>query len=123
MHLIRSAEAPMFHLPGLTVTGLASPRRGASETCVWRVRLAPATPGRPHAVTHEEVFVGVSGEAVVTIDGEEQTIGAGDAVIVPPNVSFSLANRSAEPFEAVVSFPVGGKAIAGGEPFTPPWAE
>lgn len=123
MNLIRSAEAPVFTLPGLTVTGLASPRRGATETCVWRVQLAPGTAGVPHQVTREEIFVGVKGGAVVSLDGIERALGPGDAVIVPPHTPFSLANRSSEPFEAVVSFPVGGKAVTNAEPFTPPWAE
>lgn len=123
MNIIRNAEAPVFTLPGLTVTGLASPRRGASETCVWRIQLAPGTPGVPHKVTREEIFVGVGGQAVVTLDGVEHVLGAGDAVIVPPDTLFSLANRSTEPFEAVVSFPVGGKAVTNADPFTPPWAE
>ena len=123
MTVIRKAEAPVFTLPGLTVTGLASPSRGASETCVWRVQLAPATPGVPHRVTREEIFVAVSGRAVVTLAGKEHELGPGDAVVVPSDTIFSLANRSTEPFEAVVSFPVGGKAITDAAPFTPPWAE
>ena len=85
--------------------------------------LAPGTPGVPHSVTREEVFVGISGQAVVTLAGEEHALGPGDAVIVPPDTLFALANRSDEPFEAVVSLPVGGRAITTGEPFTPPWAE
>ena len=123
MTVIRKAEAPVFTLPGLTVTGLASPSRGASETCVWRLQLAPATPGVPHRVTREEIFVAVSGRAVVTVAGTEHELGPGDAVVVPSDTLFSLANRSTEPFEAVVSFTVGGKAITNAAPFTPPWAE
>jgi quercetin dioxygenase-like cupin family protein len=123
MNLIRKAEAPVFTMAGLTVTGLASPRRGAMETCVWRVRLAPSSPGVPHSVTREEIFVGLQGTALVTIDGAEHVLGPGDAIIVPPNTPFSLANPSSEPFEAVVSFPVGGKAVTTSSPFTPPWAE
>ncbi len=123
MTVIRKADAPVFSIPGVSVTGLASPRRGASETCVWRVLVAPGTTGLPHKVTREEIFVGVSGEAVVTLAGVEHALGPGDAVIVPADTPFSLGNRSSAPFEAVVSFPVGGKAVTNADPFTPPWAE
>jgi len=123
MKLIRNAEAPTFSLPGLTVKGLASPRRGAAETCVWRISLAPSSPGVPHRVTREEIFVCTSGEAVATVAGVEHLVGPGDALIVPRDTLFSLANRADAPFEAVVSFPVGGRAITDGAPFCPPWAE
>ncbi len=124
MNVIRKEEAPVFTMiPGLTVTGLASPKRGAKETCVWRIVLAASTPGSPHTVTREEIFVGVAGRATITVDGVEQTLGPGDAVIVPPNVRFALANPGTEPFEAFVTFPVGGQAQTAGGAFTPPWAE
>lgn len=123
--VIRKETAPIFTMPGLTVTGLASPKRGASETCVWRIHLEGERPGLPHKVTREEVFVALAGRAVMTIDGVPHTLSAGDAIIVPPNTMFNLANPEAQPFEAIVSFPVGGKAIADAAqpPFTPPWAE
>ncbi|HVJ88683.1 MAG TPA: cupin domain-containing protein [Labilithrix sp.] len=65
----------------------------------------------------------LSGSAVVTLGGVEHSFGAGDALIVPKDTPFSLANRGEEPFEAMVAFPVGGKALTNAEPFTPPWAE
>ena len=123
MTIIRDADAPCFELPGLTVRGLASPRRGARETSVWRIALAPGTPGTPHAVTREEVFVATAGVALVTLAGGTSELRAGDALVVPAGVSFSLSNPAEEPFEAIVSFPVGGQAVVGGGAFTPPWAE
>ncbi|MDB4936638.1 MAG: Cupin 2 conserved barrel domain protein [Labilithrix sp.] len=123
MYLIRKEQAPVFTLGGLTVNGLASPKRGASETCVWRIELAPKTAGVAHRVTREEVFVGVAGEAVVTIAGTDHRLGAGDAVIVPADTLFALANHSEQPFEAIAALPVGGKAVTDGAPFSPPWVE
>lgn len=127
MTLIRSEDAPVFrlpHAPGVVFTGLASPKRGSRDVSTWRVRLEPGTPGTPHSVTREEVFVAIDGEAVITMLGEEHRLAAGGALVVPPGVEFSLANPSAAPFEAVVVFPVGGQAVPpGGQAFTPPWAE
>lgn len=123
MAIVRKADAPVFHLPGLTVVGLASPRRGAKETCVWQIELAPGTPGVPHRVTREEVFVAVAGTATATLGGEEHRLGPGDALLVPRDTLFALSNPSDSPFEAVVSFPVGGQAITKDGLLTPPWAE
>src|SRR5690349_3642457 len=123
MPIIQHATAPRFELPGLTIHGLASPGRGARETCVWRLSLAAGNPGLPHAVSREEIFVATAGTAEVTLDGVTSELRAGDALIVPRGVTFALANRSEQPFEAVVSFPVGGQAITADGTFTPPWAE
>src|SRR5689334_17164127 len=124
MPIVRKSDAPVFRLPGLSVVGLASPRRGAAETCVWQLALEPGAPGVPHRVTREEIFVAVRGSAVATLNRAEQTLLAGDALVVPANTEFSLANPGGETFEAVVAFPVGGQAVSGEDaPFTPPWAE
>jgi len=124
MPIVRKSDAPVFRLPGLQVVGLASPCRGAAETCMWRLALEPGAPGVPHRVTREEIFVALRGTAVATIDRSEQTLSAGDTLVVPANTEFSLANPGGEPFEAMVALPVGGQAITGQDaPFTPPWAQ
>lgn len=125
MNLIRKEEAPIFTMfPGLTVTGLASPKRGSTETCVWRIVLAPSTErGTLHSVTREEIFVAMSGQATITIAGVDHALRPGDAVIVPADTVFALSNASAEPFEAFVTVPVGSKAVTSDASFTPPWAE
>lgn len=127
MPVIPAATAPTFTLPDApetVFTGLASPSRGARETSVWRVKLAPGTPAVEHSLNREEVIVALMGRAVASFDGVPNGVGAGDTLIVPPAVAFSLANPYTEPFEAVAVLPVGGRARVGdGEPFTPPWAE
>ena len=71
MPLIKSMSAPRFNIvEGLSVTGLAAPSRGASETCVWKLALAPNTPGTPHSVDREEIFVVLAGRATVVLGGE-----------------------------------------------------
>ena len=122
--LITAADSPVYELGGLTVTGLAAPSRGARETSVWRLQLAPGTDGVPHRVDREEIFLALAGHATVTIAGQPHTLSAGAAIIVPPHTDFSVANPGADPFEAVCVLPIGGRAAyPGGEPFTPPWAE
>lgn len=122
MH-IPAASAPLFELPGLRVHGLAAPSRGARETCVWRVTVDPGSPGQTHAVDREEIFVALSGQALLTLDGTPIHLKPGDAVIVPPHRPFSLANPHGEAFSAIAAFPVGGQAhLPDGTSLTPPWA-
>jgi mannose-6-phosphate isomerase-like protein (cupin superfamily) len=120
MPVIRGANAPVFTMPNATFTGLASPSRGAKETCVWRTLVHPGTQGDEHSFDHEEVLVAVSGRAVAVLGGVTHEVVRGDAVVVPAHTAFSLANPHDEPFEAVVSLPVGAVArMAGGEPVIP----
>jgi mannose-6-phosphate isomerase-like protein (cupin superfamily) len=122
MPIVRSATAPQFTIPGLTVTGLAAPSRGARETCVWRLSLAGQTPGTVHTVDREEIFVVLTGRAVANLAGDTIDLAPGDALIVPAQQPFSLANPHPEPFEAFAVLPVGGlAAMPDGAPFAPPW--
>ena len=124
MTIIHSTDAPSFEVPGVHFTGLASPKRGARETCAWRVRLDPGTKPTFHRVTREEIFVALAGKAAIHLDGTVHELRAGDAAVIPPDTEFALSNPDEMPFEAVVVLPVGGQAQLPGEaPFTPPWAE
>jgi quercetin dioxygenase-like cupin family protein len=122
MPVIKASAAPTFEIPGLQVLSLAAPSRGSAESCVWRITVAPGTPGTPHSVDREEIFIGLSGEGRVELDGEDARLAAGDTLVVPAGRSFSLSNPSAEPFVAMVVLPVGGRAVMpDGACFSPPW--
>jgi len=124
MPIVKSSLAPSFDLPALSVRGLAAPSRGARETCVWQLTLAPGTPGTPHSVDREEIFVALGGEAQIAIDGAPPVaLGVGDAAIVPAGRPFSLSNPGPVPFTALAVLPVGSQAsLPGQAPFCPPWA-
>jgi quercetin dioxygenase-like cupin family protein len=124
MPVIKSPTAPRFELPELSVTGLAAPSRGAQETCVWQIELAPGTPGTPHSVDREEIFVVLDGRGRVDLGGSSHELAPGDTLIVPAGESFALANPGNEPMRAIAVLPVGGRArLPGGEAFVPPWAQ
>jgi quercetin dioxygenase-like cupin family protein len=124
MPIIRAESAPQFAWPGLSVTGLAAPSRGARETSVWRLRLEPGAPGAPHSLDREEIFVALAGRALVVLDGEHFELAVGDTLIVPAGQEFSLACAGGERFEAMAMAPAGVRAnLAGGESFAPPWTE
>lgn len=124
MPVITASDAPNFDIPGVRFTGLAAPSRGARETAVWRLSMAPATEPLTHRLTREEVFVVLEGTGRFAIGSERFDVAAGGAVIVPADTDFSLSNPHEKPFEAVAALPVGGRARIGDAlPFTPPWAE
>lgn len=121
--LIDPSDAPQFQLGDLRVQGLAAPSRGARETSIWRLELAPGAEGVPHTLTREEIFYAMDGEASVTIDGTVQALKRGCALVVPAHTEFAIANPHDVPFIAMAVLPVGAQAIVGEEaPFTPPWA-
>ncbi|MFI6584868.1 cupin domain-containing protein [Embleya sp. NPDC050493] len=123
MPLVKAADAPVFEAPLMTAVGLAAPSRGSKENSVWRFTMQPGNPGREHAVTREEIFIAISGKAVVTLDGETRDFHTGDALVVPAHVLFGIAVSGDEPFEAVAILPVGGQAEVGGDLIDPPWAQ
>jgi len=118
--------APPTHTHALEharFTSLATPSVGASEVSVWRVELAPGSVGVTHQLTRGEVFVVLSGRAAVRIGGAPSEAGVGDTIVVPPDTDFALGAAGDEPLVALCVLPAGGQArMAGGEPFTPPWA-
>jgi mannose-6-phosphate isomerase-like protein (cupin superfamily) len=122
MPINKCPQGPHFNLENLAVTGLAAPSRGSTETCVWKLALAPNTPGTPHTVDREEIFVVLAGRATATVGDVTSELSPGDALIVPAHTPFALANPHTESFEAIAVLPVGGLAtLPGGPAFAPPW--
>jgi quercetin dioxygenase-like cupin family protein len=123
MPIIKSCDAPRFDFHGVVFTGGASPSRGARENCVWRTLIAPSTPATPHTLDSEETFIVTAGRGHATVDGDIHDLVPGDVLVVPADTELALANPYSEPFEAIVVFPVGGRArLPSGDAFVPPWA-
>jgi mannose-6-phosphate isomerase-like protein (cupin superfamily) len=123
MAVVPCPSTPTHELGGARFTSLATPSRGSSDTSVWRVEIAPGTPGTPHQLTREEVFVVLSGRAEVRLGDTVSSAGPGDAIVVPAGVPFELSPEGDETLRALCCLPVGGQGLlADGEPFTPPWA-
>jgi quercetin dioxygenase-like cupin family protein len=121
--VIRGEEAPRFEAPGTDVVGYASPSRGSATISAWRVTLHPGAASPLHSLTSDEAFLVVSGRCTFEVHERRHVLGAGDAICVPPDVTFRLLNESDEPFEAVACMAAGGMGRVGdGEPFVPPWA-
>src|SRR5262249_4945731 len=80
--VIRSAEAPVFELPGVRFVGLAAPSRGSAELCTWCLTVEPGLVSpESHRIDRDEVFMVTEGRVRITPDGP--VLEAGDAVVVP----------------------------------------
>ncbi len=125
MHLIQHSEAPVFAAGDTSVTGYAAPSRGAEQVSLWRLDLAAGSTSPLHYMDCEEVFLGLQGAALVTVNGSEHTIGSGDCLILPPGTPFTLHVPGADPFQALACIPAGGQAtmVETGATFPPPWTE
>lgn len=123
MSVIRGAEAPVFELPGVRFTALASPSRGSADVCTWRLTVEPGRdPDEPHTVDQTEIFMVLSGTVRATPGGE--ILGAGDAAIVKAGDPISLVNLGDEPAELIVAIRAGfSGTMADGTRITPPWAQ
>ncbi len=124
MPVLRAPAAATHELGGARFTTLAAPSRGSTDTSVWKVEIRPGTPATPHSLTRQEVFVVLRGTASVQIAGEARQARAGDAIVVPADAEFELANAGSDSLELLCCMPVGGQArLADGCTFVPPWAE
>jgi mannose-6-phosphate isomerase-like protein (cupin superfamily) len=121
--IIHSHDAPTFTQGGTTATGYASPNRGARDLSLWRVTLRPAEASPPHALSREEVFLALEGSGMATLDGADEPFVAGDCLIVPADVPFTL-RAGDDGLAAVCAMAAGGQAtlLPDGPTITPPWA-
>lgn len=88
---------PVRRARGARMAVLIGPGRGAARFYTRRFTLAPggAIPEHRHdTIEHEQVVV--RGEMVLTLDGVERAVRAGDAVFIPAGTAHAYANRSRE---------------------------
>lgn len=60
-------------------------------TATW-VEVEPGARQKMHSHEPEQVYIVVRGEAVMTVDGDEQGVGEGDLVHVPPYAEHGIRN-------------------------------
>jgi quercetin dioxygenase-like cupin family protein len=122
MPVMKEGDAVAHRLHGAVFHSYAAPARGSAELCAWRLEVAAGTGGVAHRVSREEVFLVLSGEVTVTLDGVATALTAGDVVVVPAGASVSLDNSGAGPASVWVTTSVGLEAtMADGTVLTPPW--
>jgi len=123
MTVIRAADTAVHHMHGSTFSGYASPARGSTELCAWRVEIPARTGGVPHRVTREEVLYILSGTLHAQVGDLAADAAAGDAVVVPAGSVLCASNQTGEPVTAWVTTSAGLAAVLpDGSWITPPWA-
>ncbi len=70
-----------------------APFRGA-----WCI-LRPGVTSTPHSHPEYEIFIAMSGNAAVVVDGERQPFVPGDVAHIPPDSTHQLTNDGVEDFE------------------------
>ena len=84
---VRSREAaePFTTADGSTIRVLVDAEHGADNQSLAEATLAPgqATERHYHALT-EEIYYVLAGTGEMEVEEERQTVGPGDAVLIPP---------------------------------------
>jgi quercetin dioxygenase-like cupin family protein len=124
MHVIAPSSDRVTATPAAVMTGLAAPSRGSAEISTWRVRMEPAATGPEHAIDREQVWTLLSGSLEITSAGRTETVASGQTVVLPAGALRQI-RTTAEPAEALVAMPAGGRARVPGstEALALPWAE
>lgn len=122
MPVERATDHPIYEIGGNAVTSLAAPQRGSAETALFRVDLPPGGGLSPHRHDHYDVFTMTAGDASMHLDDEVTEIGAGDAVVVPPDALHWL-EAGANGASIVVTMLAGTRLLRedDGTVVVPPW--
>lgn len=67
----------------------------ANPFALTRCRIEPSGESSPHAHDDQEVFLIEQGTGVITINGEQNSVAAGDLIVIPSNYTHTLKNTSA----------------------------
>ena len=76
-----------------------------NTTRQWTIA-ADADPLHEHHHQQEEVWSVAEGEVMISIDGNEKTLGSGDAAIIPPNTPHSARTKTACRRATLTDFPL-----------------
>jgi mannose-6-phosphate isomerase-like protein (cupin superfamily) len=89
-------------------TLLSGDRTPSSRLTVGVAEIGPGHPEAyfPHRHEPPEVYYILSGEGVVTIDGEDFPLRAGSTVFIPANAWHGTRNTGAETLRLLYAFPV-----------------
>jgi len=122
MPIVREHDTIQHRLNGSTFHSFAAPASGSSELCAWRLEVAGGVAGIEHRVSREEVFLLLTGELVVTLDGVTATLRPGEVVVVPAGAQLKVDNASTAAATAWVTTSVGLEAtMPDGSLISPPW--
>jgi quercetin dioxygenase-like cupin family protein len=121
--ITRKADARTTTTPNAEMTTLASPTQGGTDDlALWRVQMEAGQRGPLHVFDSEQAWTVLHGTASVTIDGEGQTLEAGDTVVIAAGAQRQVEATSA--LDAIVAGSGSSIVTVPGEDAprgTPPW--
>ncbi len=123
MPVVRPADATLFETHGSRFSSYATPSRGSSQLCAWRLDVPAGLEGVPHRPSREEVLLVLHGELRITLDGSEVELRQGDVVLVPAGSEFRVDGGPTGASAWVTTTP-GLEAVTGDcSRIRPPWAQ
>lgn len=122
MPVLMPSDARHHDLPGARFHSYVAPARGSVQLCAWRVELDAGTTGAAHMVSHEEVFLVLSGTPTLTVEDERQRLEPGAVALAPAGSTVCLDNEADTAASLWVTTSVGLTAtMPSGQRVVPPW--
>jgi quercetin dioxygenase-like cupin family protein len=91
-------------IPGVAHATLAGSAEGLRSLSVWRQEMAPGGCTPPHSHGCEEIVLCEAGSGEVHIAGEVHRFGAGQTVVLPPDVPHQIFNTGEAPLVTTAVF-------------------
>lgn len=124
MNIIRSSSAQRFQTPNALVIPHATPSLGSGQISVIYQRMESGYSNPTHSQTADELMYMLAGSVQVFVGGVEETIHAGDSLMVPANTPHSISNTSGATAEWLIISAAGMQFHgADGQRMTPAWAK
>ncbi len=118
----KSDDAVVHEVHGARFASFVAPSAGSEQLCAWQVRVAAGVAGQEHRVSHEEVFLVLSGSPRLTVDGESTLLVPGQVALAPAGALLQLDNDGPDDAVLWVTTSVGLTAqLEDGSTFAPPW--
>lgn len=110
MYVIQSAETRRTETPNAVMITLASPTQGNSSQAVWRVEMAAGHAGPLHGIDAEQVWTVLAGGANIEAGADHASLGTGDTIVLPADVSRRITADKEEGLVAIVTAPASMRA-------------
>lgn len=122
MPIIRATEATTYEVHGSTFLSYVAPSRMQTDVCAWQVEVPQNLQGATHRPSRDEVLRVLSGQLIVSTNGESTSVDVGDVVFIRAGSDLRL-DGGPEGGKAWVCTTPGLKAVMDdGSRIVPPWA-
>ena len=122
MPIIRADEATSYEVHGSTFHSYVAPSRMQTDVCGWQVEVPPNLEGAAHRPTRDEVLRVLSGQLVVTTDGEITPLQPGDVAFIKAGSALRLDGGPEGGAAWVCTTPGMQAVMEDGSRIAPQWA-